>query len=144
MYAYNQHAAPPKGRVHPNVIPSATTAFIGGGLTFDQVVAGWQARGATMGVYDYLSVVDWDWNLPRGGAAARLRHVAEFLPKIHAMGVRFYDAESGDCWGPCGLGYYLAGSCGTSARRAGRPRSWTTSSRRRSATPGRRCGSSTG
>jgi hypothetical protein len=24
------------------------------------------------------------------------------------MGVRFYDAESGDCWGPCGLGYYFA------------------------------------
>jgi hypothetical protein len=109
VYAYNLHAAPPAVRVHPNVIPSATTAFIGGGLSFDQVVAGWQRQGATMGVYDYLSVVDWDWNLPRGGAAARLKHVTEFLPKVHGMGVRFYDAEAGDCWGPCGLGYYTAG-----------------------------------
>jgi hypothetical protein len=108
MYAYNQHATPPRMKVHPNVIPSATTAFIGGGLSFDQVVTGWQKQGATMGVYDYLSVVDWDWNLPRGGAAARQKHVTEFLPKIHGMGVRFYDAESGDCWGPCGLGYYTA------------------------------------
>jgi hypothetical protein len=24
------------------------------------------------------------------------------------MGIRFYDAESGDCWGPAGLGYYIA------------------------------------
>ncbi len=108
IYAYNQHAAPPKQKVHPNLIPSATTAFIGGGFSFDQVVSGWQKQGATMGVYDYLSVVDWDWNLPRGGAAARLKHITEFLPKIHKMGARFYDAESGDCWGPCGLGYYVA------------------------------------
>ncbi len=108
MYAYNQHAAPPTIPVHPQVIPSATTAFIGGGLTFDQVMEGWQKQNASMGVYDYLSVVDWDWNLPRGGSASRLKHIAEFLPRVHKQGARFYDAESGDCWGPCGLGYYLA------------------------------------
>lgn len=108
MYAYNQHSAPPRVRVHSRVIPSATTAFIGGGYTFDQVVEGWQAQGATLGVYDYLSVVDWDWNLPRGGAASRPSYLAKFLPRIHQQGIRFYDAESGDCWGPCGLGYYVA------------------------------------
>src|SRR5436190_18074641 len=57
MYAYNKHSAPPTIPVHPNVIISATTAFIRGGFTFDQVVEGWKARGATVGVYDYLSVV---------------------------------------------------------------------------------------
>jgi hypothetical protein len=108
IYAYNQHSAPPHVPVHPNVIPSATTAFIRGGYTFDQVVEGWQAKGATLGVYDYLSVVDWDWNLPRGGKASRPSYVAKFLPRIHRQGIRFYDAESGDCWGPCGLGYYVA------------------------------------
>jgi hypothetical protein len=107
-YAYNQHAAPPTIKVHPRVIPSATTAFIGGGFTFDQVVSGWQKQGATMGVYDYLSVVDWDWNLPRGGGGSRPARVTELLTHIHGQGVRFYDAESGDCWGPCGLGYYVA------------------------------------
>lgn len=108
MYAYNKHSAPPTIKVHPKVIPSATTAFIGGGFTFDQVVRGWQEQGATMGVYDYLSVVDWDWNLPRGGRASHPAQLAKFLPDIHTKGVRFYDAESGDCWGPCGLGYYFA------------------------------------
>ncbi|MHB8955327.1 MAG: DUF4838 domain-containing protein [Pirellulaceae bacterium] len=108
IYAYNEHSAPPHIAVHPNVIPSATTAFIRGGYTFDQIVEGWQAKGATLGVYDYLSVVDWDWNLPRGGAASRPSYLAEFLPRIHQQGIRFYDAESGDCWGPCGLGYYVA------------------------------------
>ena len=108
IYAYNRHASPPRIRVHPHVIPSATTSFIGGGLTFDQVVSGWQKQGATLGCYDYLSVVDWDWNLPRGGAGANVPRLVSFLPKLHAQGVRFYDAEAGDCWGPCGLGYYLA------------------------------------
>lgn len=108
MYAYNKHSTPPAIKVHPKVIPSATTAFIGGGLSFDQVVRGWQSQGATMGCYDYLSVIAWDWNLPRQAKGSRPHAIAEFLPKIHGMGVRFYDAESGDCWGPCGLGYFVA------------------------------------
>jgi len=108
MYAYNRHTGPPTIRVHPRIIASATTAFIGGGLTHDQVLAGWQQQGATMGVYDYLSVVDWDWNLPRGGKGGRPEQIAADLPRYHQLGARFYDAESGDCWGPCGLGYWQA------------------------------------
>ncbi|HYE98156.1 MAG TPA: DUF4838 domain-containing protein [Planctomycetota bacterium] len=107
-YAYNRHSAPPTIQAEPNVVVSATTAFIGGGFTFDQVVEGWKARGATLGVYDYLSVVDWDWNLPRGAKASRPSAVAASLARFHAQGARFYDAESGDCWGPCGPGYYVA------------------------------------
>jgi Domain of unknown function (DUF4838) len=108
LYAYNRHTGPPTIRVHPRIIASATTAFIGGGLTHDQVLAGWQQQGATMGVYDYLSVVDWDWNLPRGGKGGRPGQIAADLPRYHRLGARFYDAESGDCWGPCGLGYWQA------------------------------------
>lgn len=107
MYAYNRHTGPPTIRVHPRIIASATTAFIGGGLTHDQVLAGWQKQGATMGVYDYLSVVDWDWNLPGGGKGGRPMQIAGDLPRYHKLGARFYDAESGDCWGPCGLGYWM-------------------------------------
>lgn len=120
MYAYNRHCAPPSIKVHPHVIVSATTAFITGGLTFDQVVEGWKAKGATMGVYDYLSVVDWDWNLPRGGKGSRPSAVASSLAKFHAQGARFYDAESGDCWGPCGLGYYVASRVLWDLKEAGR------------------------
>lgn len=109
MYAYNEHSPPPKIKADKHVIISATTAFIRGGYTFDQIVEGWQAQGATTGVYDYLSVIAWDWNLPRGGKGGRLATIESSLPKFHSQGARFYDAESGDCWGPCGLGYYFAG-----------------------------------
>ena len=109
MYAYNEHSPPPKVKADPHVIISVTTAFLRGGFTFDQIIEGWQAQGATTGVYDYLSVVAWDWNLPRGGKAGRIAEVQSSLPRFHQQGARFYDAESGDCWGPCGLGYFLAG-----------------------------------
>ncbi len=108
MYAYNEHSPPPTIQADPHVIISVTTSFLRGGHSFDEIIEGWQAQGATTGVYDYLSVVAWDWNLPRGGKAARITAVQSSLPRYHQQGARFYDAESGDCWGPCGLGYFLA------------------------------------
>lgn len=109
FYAYNEHSLPPTSRISEHCIPSVTTAFLHGGLSFDQVLEAWQRQGATrIGTYDYLSVVAWDWNMPRTASATRIGNLAEFLPRLHEKGVRFYDAESGDCWGPCGLGYYFA------------------------------------
>ena len=108
MYAYNRHCGPPSIAVHSNVIISATTAFITGGYTLDQIITGWQARGATIGIYDYYSVIDWDWNLPGRARAARPAGVASAIVDFHRKGARFYDCESGDAWGPYGLAYYVA------------------------------------
>ena len=72
MYAYNRHCPPPTIAVDPHVIISSTTAFITGGFTQEQIIDGWKAKGATIGIYDYYSVVDWDWNLP-GRARPRVR-----------------------------------------------------------------------
>lgn len=108
MYAYNKHCAPPSLKVHPNVIISVTTAFLTGGWTFDQVVEGWARQGATLGVYDYFSVIAWDWNMPRRGKAARATSLATAIRSYYDKGARFLDAESGDAWGPYGLGYYVA------------------------------------
>jgi hypothetical protein len=108
MYAYNRHCAPPTIAVHPKVIISATTAFIRGGYSLDQIIEGWQRQGATMGIYDYFSVVDWDWNLPGAAKAANPVDTASSIREFHRKGVRFYDCESGDAWGPYGLGYYVA------------------------------------
>jgi hypothetical protein len=108
MYAYNKHCAPPSIDVHPNVVISVTTAFLTGGWTFDQVVEGWARQGATLGVYDYFSVIAWDWNMPRRGKAADARSLAAAIRSYYDQGARFLDAESGDAWGPYGLGYYVA------------------------------------
>ena len=100
MYTYSHHCAPPTIDVHPQVIVSATTGFLTDGYTFEQVVEGWQARGATMGVYQYFGVVAFDHSLPRKAAAANPHSVAASILSHSQRNVRFFDAESADAWGP--------------------------------------------
>ncbi|MHB0937091.1 MAG: DUF4838 domain-containing protein [Armatimonadota bacterium] len=120
MYAYNRHCGPPTVKVHPKVVISATTAFITGGHTLEGIIDGWKAQGATIGIYDYYSVVDWDWNMPGRAKAARPQAVADSLRYFYNKGVRFYDCESGDAWGPYGLGYYIGARCMWDIKEVGR------------------------
>ena len=108
VYAYSHHCVPPTIQVHPKVIASATTGFMIGGYTFEQVVEGWQAQGAAMGVYQYFSVVAFDHSLPRKASAANPLGVAQSIRGHYDNKVRFFDAEAADAWGPYGLGFYVA------------------------------------
>lgn len=108
MYAYNYHSPPPSVRVHPAVVVSVATAFIKGGLSLDQIVAGWSRQGATLGIREYYSVHPWDRDLPARARGGTPDYLARTIPAFHAQGARFLSAESSDNWGPNGLGYYLA------------------------------------
>jgi hypothetical protein len=108
MYAYNYHSEPPSLPVHPNVIISAATGFIKGGLGIDEIIGGWAAKGATLGIREYYSVSTWDRDLPGAARGGRLGYLAETIRDFHEKGARFLSAESSDNWGPNGLGYYFA------------------------------------
>ncbi len=108
MYAYSEHSPPPTIRVHPNVIISVATSFIRGGYTLDQLLEGWQAQGASIGMREYLGVNVWDRDLPGRSHGSDLDYVTTSIPDFHAKGARFYSAESSDSWGPNGLGYFIA------------------------------------
>ena len=108
MYAYNYHSPPPRIRVHPQVVISVATSFLKGGLTVDEIMAGWSAQGATVGVREYYSVNTWDRDLPGRARGSDLAYLAQTIPDFHAQGARFLSAESSDNWGPNGLGYYVA------------------------------------
>jgi len=108
MYAYSQHSPPPGIRVHPGVVISIATAFIRGGYSLDELIDGWATQGATLGIREYYSVNVWDRDLPGKARGANLAYLARTIPEFHTKGARFLSAESGDCWGPCGLGYYVA------------------------------------
>ena len=108
MYAYNYHSPPPRVRVHPQVVISVATSFLKGGLTVDEIMAGWSAQGATVGVREYYSVNTWDRDLPGRARGSDLAYLAQTIPDFHAQGARFLSAESSDNWGPNGLGYYVA------------------------------------
>ncbi|MBM4001527.1 MAG: DUF4838 domain-containing protein, partial [Planctomycetes bacterium] len=108
MYAYGGHVAPPNIGVHPRIVVSVATAFGSAGLTLDELMSGWQARGATIGVREYFSVHPWDRDVPGGAggwSSARgsdLDYLARTIPRFHKRGARFFSAESSDNWGLCG------------------------------------------
>ncbi|MHC4641351.1 MAG: DUF4838 domain-containing protein, partial [Planctomycetota bacterium] len=108
MYAYNYHSPPPSIRVHPNVIISIATAFIKGGYTLDELIAGWSKQGATIGMREYYAVFPWDHDLPGQARGSDLDYLQRTIPEFHAKGARFLSAESSDNWGANGLGYYVA------------------------------------
>ncbi len=108
MFAYNQHSPPPNTRVHSHVIVSVATAFIKGGLSFDEILRGWSEKGATLGVREYYSVNVWDRDQPGHARGGNLDYLRRTIPEFHAGGARFMSAESSENWGPNGLGYYLA------------------------------------
>lgn len=109
MYAYNYHSPPPTIQVHPNVVISVATAFIKGGLTLDDLLAGWSEKGATLGIREYYGVNVWDRDQPAGARGGNLDYLFRTIPEFHAKGARFMSSESSDNWGPNGLGYWLAG-----------------------------------
>lgn len=108
MYAYNLHSPPPDIAAHPRVVISIATAFIRGGFTLDELIDGWSAKTRMLGIREYYSVHPWDRDMPGRARAANLTYLAETIPGFHARGARFLSAESGDNWGPHGLGYYVA------------------------------------
>lgn len=108
LLAYNQHSPPPTVRVEPNVIVKIQTAFIRGGYTFDELIQGWQAQGASIGVGDYYSVFLWDKSRPASQKGSDLVYLQESISRFYRTGARYFMAESSDLWGAIGLGHYVA------------------------------------
>ena len=109
MLGYNYHSDPPVDcNVHPNVLISIALGFLSGNFTVDELLTGWQEKGATLGIYDYFSVYQWDLSKPRIAVAAYPYDLAGKIAKHYGMNARFHSAESGDSWGPHGLGFYIA------------------------------------
>ncbi len=107
MYAYNQHAPAPTIQVHPQVIINVATSFTAGYNTAE-LVENWKKQGATVGIREYYSVTSWDRDRPAEAEAGNLNYLAQSITGFYNQGARFLTAESGENWGPNGLGYYLA------------------------------------
>lgn len=107
IYAYADHSPPPTVEVDPQVVVSVATNYTRGGYTFEELVKGWREHGANIGVREYLSVHQWDRDLPGAARAARFDALTGRLANFHELGIRFFTAELSDSWGPHGPGYYL-------------------------------------
>ncbi len=107
MYAYNDHSPPPNIAADPHVIISVATAFIRGGYTVEELVSGWQARKAILGIRDYHDVFAWSHDRPRKARGGNIEYLTRTIPWFHQHGARFMNSENMDSWGANGLGYWL-------------------------------------
>lgn len=108
MYAYAEHSPPPDFAVDPHVIVSVATNFLRQGHTVEKLLAAWSAKGAEMGIREYLGVWPWDHDIPGRSRAAKLEAIAQSIPHYHRLGARYWTAETSQGWGAHGLGNYLA------------------------------------
>lgn len=110
LYAYAYHSDPPGFDLDLGVYVQVTTGFRYTKLSFEEQVEAFRDRGATLGVYDYFSIYPWDWSMPSRARAGRVYQLANNIKRYHKLGLGTYTAESSCNWGPCGLGYWVAGN----------------------------------
>jgi Domain of unknown function (DUF4838) len=108
MLAYNEHSEPPSFLLEPNVYVQLTAGFIRGRYSFDELKDLWPKHCKNLGFYEYYSVWLWDFDMPPGGRGADLRQIRERIRDYVQHQATSLDCESGNNWGPHGLGYYLA------------------------------------
>jgi hypothetical protein len=73
--AYNEHIAPTKYDLEPNVFVMVTNGFNRTKLSTNQLLEEWGKKAKKLGVYEYLSVYAWDNDLPGRSNGTKL----EFL-----------------------------------------------------------------
>lgn len=107
IYAYGEHAPPPRLRVDRQIVVNVATSMTVGDYTTDQLIDGWRRQGAQIGIREYYGVYPWDRDLPGRCHMADLEYLKKSIPHFYQKGARFLTAESSDNWGVAGLGYYL-------------------------------------
>ncbi|GIW80541.1 MAG: hypothetical protein KatS3mg105_2348 [Gemmatales bacterium] len=106
-YAYSAYSHPPSFDFHPNVYIQTTTRYRRTPLTMEEQLAQFGKKTKHLGIREYYSVYQWDWDGPDPGQVRpdRLQQSLSFFQK---HGVTAINAEASNNWGPRGLGYYLA------------------------------------
>lgn len=106
-YAYSAYSHPTSFDLHPMVYIQTTTAYRRTPLTLEEQLVQWGKRARQVGIREYWSVYQWDWDNPDPGKMRPDRQARD-LRFYHDNNVVAMNAEASNNWGPRGLGYYLA------------------------------------
>jgi hypothetical protein len=106
-YAYSAYSHPPSFDLHDNVYVQTTTAFRRTPLTMEEQIKAFGRKTRQLGIREYYSVFQWDWDYPDPGKLTPKR-LQEELQFYRRLGITAINAESSNNWGPRGLGYYIA------------------------------------
>jgi len=109
ILAYHLHANAPSRKAHPRVCVNLATALSGRKSLEDRLTE-WSAVCQNLGVYDYLSVMEWHLGMPAKSRVAHLDYLKEKYPWFHSRNVRFLTGQTtGGAWGAQNLGLYVLG-----------------------------------
>jgi len=106
-YAYSAYSHPPSFKLHSNVYVQTTTAFRRTPISLKQQIETLGKRAKQVGIREYYSVYQWDWDYPSPGKMAP-DQLAEDLRFFHDSGITAVNAEASNNWAARGLGYYVA------------------------------------
>lgn len=106
-YAYSAYSHPPSFELHPNVYLQTTTAFRRTPLSLKEQMTDFGKKTAQLGIREYYSVFQWDWDYPDPGKVVP-SELHRDLRFFHEHGATAINAEASNNWAPRGLGYYVA------------------------------------
>ncbi|MEP7373394.1 MAG: DUF4838 domain-containing protein [Chitinophagaceae bacterium] len=106
--AYNEHIEPTKYDLEPNVFVMVTNGFNHTKYSTNELLEKWNKKAKKVGVYEYLSVFAWDYDLPGKPNAVHLDYLKKSIKGYYESGARVYLAETNIGWASKGLGQYIA------------------------------------
>lgn len=106
-YAYSAYSHPPSFKLHPNVYLQTTTAYRRTPLTLQEQISAFGEKTGQLGIREYYSVYQWDWDYPDPGKMTP-DVLEQDLSRFHRWGVTAVNAEASNNWAARGLGYYVA------------------------------------
>ncbi|MBS1655751.1 MAG: DUF4838 domain-containing protein, partial [Bacteroidetes bacterium] len=105
--SYSEYSAPPTKKLEPNVFVSVATAFNYSKYSTEDLIRLWSQKAGKVGVYDYLGLYAWDFDLPGQGQASQVSKAVAAIKKYYSLGARGYDAETTPGAINKGLGHYI-------------------------------------
>ncbi|MEK6236683.1 MAG: DUF4838 domain-containing protein, partial [Planctomycetales bacterium] len=106
-YAYSAYSHPPSFKLRPNVYLQTTAAYRRTPLTMEEQIRAFGEKTEQVGVREYYSVFQWDWDYPSQGKLDP-HQLQEQLRFYHREGITAVNAEASNNWAARGLGYYIA------------------------------------
>lgn len=108
VLAYNQHIVPTRLSLSPNMFVMVTNGFNRSKYSTRELLRLWRKKAGKIGVYEYLSVYEWDNDLPGRPLATQIEYLKTSIRNYYQDGARSYLGETTIGWVNKGLGQYVA------------------------------------
>jgi hypothetical protein len=107
LLAYSDHILPTKYKLEPNTFVMVTNGFNRTKFSTEELLQQWNKKAGKLGVYEYLSVYEWDNDMPGQVLAAKTDYIRKSVKNFYEKGARSYVGESIIGWISRGPGQYL-------------------------------------